>query len=52
MMASLGYSDKEVKAVRRWSSRAVEKYVKLPRTNRMEVARKIRQFGLEVKPGK
>ena len=28
MMASLGYSDKEIKAVGRWNSRAVEAYVK------------------------
>jgi len=46
MMASLGYSDKDVKAVGRWSSRAVELYIKLPRTKRLVVARKVKKFGL------
>ena len=47
MLANLGYSDKEVKAVGRWSSRAVELYMKLPRTKRMSVAKKIRKFGMK-----
>jgi len=46
MLAQLGYSEKEVKAVGRWSSRAVENYVKLNRSKRMEVAKKVRKFGL------
>ena len=45
MMANLGYSDKDVKAVGRWSSRAFELYVKLPRTKRMAVAKNVRKFG-------
>ena len=45
MMANLGYSDKDVKAVGRWSSRAFEIYVKLPRTKRMEAARNARKNG-------
>ena len=46
MMASLGYSDKDVKAVGRWSSRAVELYMKLPRTKRIAAAKKVKKFGL------
>jgi len=46
MLSQLGFSEKEVKAVGRWSSRAVESYVKLARTKRMEVAKKVRKFGL------
>ena len=47
MMANLGYSDKDVKAVGRWSSRAFELYVKLPRTKRIEAAKNARKFGLK-----
>jgi hypothetical protein len=32
MMGKLGFSDKDVKAVGRWGSRAFEGYIKLPRT--------------------
>ena len=46
MMASLGYSDKDVKAVGRWSSRAVDLYIKLPRTKRIATAKKVQKFGL------
>jgi len=38
-MAELGYADKDIKAVGRWSSRAFLDYIRLPRTNRVEVAR-------------
>ena len=44
MMASLGFSEQEVKAVGRWSSNAVEKYVKLPRTKRMATAKKVQKY--------
>ena len=47
MMASLGYSDKDVKAVGRWSSRAFELYVKLPRTQRIQAAKHARKFGFK-----
>ena len=40
MMATLGYSDEDIKAVGRWNSRAFLEYVKLPRTRRIEVAKK------------
>lgn len=45
MMGSLGYSDKDVKAVGRWSSRAFEAYIKLPRTKRIAVASKLNKHG-------
>jgi hypothetical protein len=40
-MGQFGMSDKDVKAAGRWGSRAFETYLRLPRTNRMVVARKI-----------
>ena len=40
MMGTLGYSDEDIKAVGRWNSRAFLEYVKLPRSRRMEVAKK------------
>ena len=43
MMAAIGYSDEEIKAVGRWSSRAFMEYIKLPRTQRAEIARKLGQ---------
>ena len=39
MMGVLGYSDEEVKAVGRWSSRSFLDYMKLPRSRRIEIAR-------------
>lgn len=41
LMGELGFSDNEIKAVGRWSSRCFEDYLKLPRTRRLEMARKI-----------
>ena len=41
LMAALGYSDEDIKAMGRWSSRAFLEYVKLPRSNRAEVARRM-----------
>ncbi len=40
-LGQAGYNDKELKEVGRWSSRAFESYVKLPRTKRRELAREI-----------
>jgi hypothetical protein len=37
MLGALGFSDEEVKAVGRWSSRAFEEYMLLPRTKRMQM---------------
>jgi hypothetical protein len=45
MMGSIGYSDKDVKAVGRWSSRVFETYIKLPRTKRQSIAKKLGQHG-------
>lgn len=42
MLGSLGYDDEDIQEVGRWSSRAFEEYLMLPRTKRMAVAKKIR----------
>ncbi len=39
MLGALGFSDEEVKAVGRWSSRAFEEYMLLPRTKWMQMAK-------------
>jgi hypothetical protein len=41
MLASLGYSETDIKAMGRWSSRAWLEYVKHPRTLRIAVARNV-----------
>ena len=41
LMGTMGYSDSEIMAIGRWSSSAFENYIKLPRTKRAEMARKI-----------
>jgi hypothetical protein len=41
LMGKLGFADKDVKAVGRWSSRAFEGYMRLPRTKRKLVAEKL-----------
>lgn len=43
MMAELGYSDSDIKAVGRWSSRAFEQYIKLPRSKRIRTLEKMKQ---------
>ena len=40
-LGSLGFSDEQVMAAGRWSSRAYQTYMKLPRTKRLEMARAI-----------
>ena len=52
MMGTLGFSDNEVKAVGRWSSRAFLDYIKLPRTNRIEVAKVWKNSGPHSRPQK
>jgi hypothetical protein len=42
MLGSLGYCDDDIQAVGRWSSRAFEKYLRLPRTKRMHIAKQIK----------
>jgi hypothetical protein len=44
MMGKLGFSDKDVKAVGRWGSRAFEGYIRLPRTKRRLVAEKLAKY--------
>ena len=46
LMGTLGYSDTQIKAIGRWSSAAFENYIKLPRTKRAEMARKIGSWRL------
>jgi hypothetical protein len=41
MMGAAGYSDEEIQAIGRWSSRAFEDYMKLPRTRRRQMALQI-----------
>lgn len=41
MLGSLGFSDEDVKAIGRWSSSAFETYMRLPRTKRAAMARRI-----------
>jgi len=46
LMGELGYGDSEIMAVGRWSSRAFEEYLKLPRTKRLEMAKKLGELNL------
>lgn len=46
MMGTLGYTDAEVQALGRWSSRSFEAYMKLPRTRRLQMAREIGKLNL------
>ena len=41
LLGSMGFSDQEIMASGRWSSRAFQDYLKLPRTRRLEMARAI-----------
>ena len=41
ILGKMGYSDSEIQATGRWSSRAFELYCKLPRSKRMEMSKKI-----------
>lgn len=41
LMGQLGFGDEDIKAIGRWSSRAYEAYLKLPRTRRVEMARQL-----------
>jgi hypothetical protein len=46
MLGTLGYSDEEVQASGRWSSRAFETYMKLKRTKRAALGKQIRNITL------
>ena len=41
LLGQLGYSDEEIQAMGRWSSRAFESYMKMPRTKRALMAKKL-----------
>lgn len=41
ILGSKGFSDSEIKLAGRWSSRAFQAYLRLPRTQRAEIAKKI-----------
>ena len=41
LLGQLGYSDEDIQAMGRWSSRAFEAYMKLPRTRRAIMAKKL-----------
>jgi hypothetical protein len=40
-MATVGYSDEEIKAAGRWSSEAFLAYVKRPRLTRIRIAKRL-----------
>ena len=41
LLGQLGFADEEIQAMGRWSSRAFEAYLKLPRTKRACMAKKM-----------
>jgi hypothetical protein len=47
MMAAMGYGDEDIKSMGRWSSRAFETYIRLPRSKRIEMARSFASVGGE-----
>jgi hypothetical protein len=44
MLGALGFDDEDVQAVGRWSSRAFEEYLMLPRTKRIAIAKKLKLY--------
>ena len=44
MLGQIGFTDEEIQAMGRWSSRAFEDYMKLPRTKRAAMARKLATY--------
>ena len=46
LLGQLGFSDEQIKAHGRWSSKAFESYLKLPRTKRVDMARRIGDLNL------
>ena len=46
LMGQLGYTDDQIKAIGRWSSAAIERYLKLPRTKRAAMAKEIGKLRL------
>ena len=46
LLGQVGYSDQDIQASGRWSSRAFLSYIKLPRTQRLKMAREIATLGI------
>lgn len=46
LVAKLGFTEEEIQALGRWSSQAYTAYIKLPRTRRLEMAKRIGNLGL------
>ena len=46
LLGTLGYTDEDIQAAGRWSSRAFLAYLKLPRTQRLTMAKKIGELNL------
>ena len=46
LMGSIGYSEEQIMAIGRWSSRSFEAYLKLPRTQRLQMAKSIGNLNL------
>ena len=44
LLGQLGYSDEDIQAMGRWSSRAFESYLKMPRTKRVTMAKRLARF--------
>ena len=44
LLGQIGFSDEEIQAMGRWSSRAFESYMKMPRTKRATMAKKMSSF--------
>ena len=44
LLGQMGFSDEQIQAMGRWSSRAFESYIKMPRTKRAMMARKLAYF--------
>ena len=47
LLARIGFTDAEIMATGRWSSKAFMDYIKMPRSNRLAMARKISQLSKE-----
>ena len=44
LLGQMGCGDEEIQAMGRWSSRAFEAYLKMPRTKRAMMAKKMADF--------
>ena len=44
LLGQIGFTDEQIQAMGRWSSRAFESYLKMPRTKRVTMARKLASY--------